>query len=225
MLEKWRGPERRRRNVEEKTIRRGRPSKIAKGSKKKTLGIRASVGLANRLLAAAETNDRSLSQEAELRLERSFDREELLPELMEQAFGPGVAGLLLLLGRVMPEVGRSVNVQKHGLEGPHWMADPDAFAEALAAALEIIEEFRPQGARELSGAELAVGSRFARRRILEVAIEGAPYPAGWKAWIDLARRLLGPDLLAQSKLRREEAERSRRIHAARQKGQDGRDGS
>ena len=52
----------------------GRPVTASKPGQKATLGIRATATLKDRLAVAAKRNDRSLSQEAELRLEASFQR-------------------------------------------------------------------------------------------------------------------------------------------------------
>jgi len=59
--------------IDRRPMRPGRPAIAAKQGQKATLGIRATAELKDRLIAAANRNDRSLSQEAELRLERSFE--------------------------------------------------------------------------------------------------------------------------------------------------------
>src|SRR4051794_23489929 len=56
----------------------GRPVTTAKEGEKATLGIRASASLKEQLLSAAEVTGRSLSAEAEFRLERSFLFDRLL---------------------------------------------------------------------------------------------------------------------------------------------------
>jgi hypothetical protein len=79
-------------------IKRGRP----------TVGLRVPLSLRvtpefkERLDAAAEQSGRSQSQEAELRLERSFDRQDLLLDVLVMTFGSKqTAGLVILLGMVM----------------------------------------------------------------------------------------------------------------------------
>lgn len=57
----------------EKRRRTGRPTTAPVEGQKSTLSIRASANLKRNLQSAAEANARSLSQEAELRLEQSFD--------------------------------------------------------------------------------------------------------------------------------------------------------
>jgi hypothetical protein len=55
----------------------GRPTRPPKPGERVTLGLRVTAELKNRIEAAANEKGRSLSQEAEFRLERSFDREDI----------------------------------------------------------------------------------------------------------------------------------------------------
>src|SRR5437868_12650617 len=71
------------------------------------VGFRAPRELKERLEAAASRNGRSLSTEAQIRLERSFEKQSLLSEALELAYGPRLAGVLFLLGELMAEVGTS----------------------------------------------------------------------------------------------------------------------
>jgi hypothetical protein len=54
--------------------------------------------LGNASSSASEQSGRSLNQETELRIERSFDREELLPQVLTLAYGEEIAGHLMRLG-------------------------------------------------------------------------------------------------------------------------------
>src|SRR5262245_43088405 len=69
------------------------------------LGVRVTPEAKRRLEKAAAEFGRSISQEAELRLERSFDRDDLLNEVLSLAYGRQVAGILMLLGSVLPRAG------------------------------------------------------------------------------------------------------------------------
>jgi hypothetical protein len=96
---------------------------------------------------AAETG-RSITQEAELRLEQGFATESLLAEALALAYGPKLAGLLLEAGDLLTEVGRSVAFDAtNTLEGAeNWLSHPLAYAEAVKALAAILEEgFRPAG--------------------------------------------------------------------------------
>jgi hypothetical protein len=55
------------------------------------VGFRISPELRKRLDVAAIEKTRSLSQEAEFRLEMSFSKEDLLPSVQQLAYGPGLA--------------------------------------------------------------------------------------------------------------------------------------
>jgi hypothetical protein len=57
---------------------RGRPPKDEPERKSDHISFRARPGLRARLIAAAEKSERTVSQEIEHRLERSFERDELL---------------------------------------------------------------------------------------------------------------------------------------------------
>lgn len=61
----------------------GRPLVAGKQGKKSAIGSLLNAELKNKLIAEARSNDRSLSQEIELRLERSFDHEWIIQRLRE----------------------------------------------------------------------------------------------------------------------------------------------
>jgi hypothetical protein len=63
-----------------------------------TLGLRVTADMKNRIDAEAMKHGRSLSQEAELRLERSFETQSLLPQVLELAYGEGLAALMADIG-------------------------------------------------------------------------------------------------------------------------------
>ena len=60
--------------------RTGRPIKPAEGEGQVSLGLRVEANLKRRVEAAAEENDRTLSQEVERRVDRSFDPRLLLDD-------------------------------------------------------------------------------------------------------------------------------------------------
>jgi hypothetical protein len=66
---------------------------------RKPLSLRVTPTIRDRLDAAAEQNGRSISQEAEFRLERSFDHQDLLNEVLEFAYGRSIADHLLTIGK------------------------------------------------------------------------------------------------------------------------------
>jgi len=69
--------------------RMGRPTKAPKSGERVSLGLRVTADIKRKLDAAAVASGRSQSQEAELRLERSFERDEFRREaeaLFEKMF-------------------------------------------------------------------------------------------------------------------------------------------
>jgi hypothetical protein len=74
----------------------GRPRQRAPvAGERVSLGLRVTAELKLRLDSAAAAAGRSQSQEAELRLEQSFERQALLPQILDLAYGRKAAGLLL----------------------------------------------------------------------------------------------------------------------------------
>jgi TraY domain-containing protein len=107
------------------------------------LGTRVTPELKQRLDAAAEHSGRSQAQEIEFRLERSFDRGDLLTDVLEIAFGQGVAGLLLAVGIAMDNAGRRASSGEPGAP-PRWSDQPLAYDQATQAAQAILTAFQPR---------------------------------------------------------------------------------
>jgi uncharacterized protein (DUF1778 family) len=84
--------------VEEETKRgRGRPTV----GERVSLGLRVTPEMKRQLDTAAEQSGRSQSQEAELRLEHTFDRQGLLSEVLVLRYGTTIAADLMWLGEIM----------------------------------------------------------------------------------------------------------------------------
>jgi hypothetical protein len=104
---------------------------------------------------AAEESRRSLTQEAELRLERSFDRQDLLLEVLTMSFGSKqLAGLVFMLGLVMLEAGDQMAYRllddkdaDFGVlsDAAFWLAAPQVCDVAIEAAITVLESIRPSG--------------------------------------------------------------------------------
>lgn len=73
--------------------------------KRVMLGLRVTPEIKQQLDDAAQRSGRSQSQEAELRLERSFDRQGLLQEVLELSYGPEVAAELIKIGGIALRLG------------------------------------------------------------------------------------------------------------------------
>lgn len=177
--------------------RRGRPTTPARVGERSTLSIRANALLKSRLLAAAESNSRSLSQEAELRLEQSFRDQLLLHEILELAFGKPLAGILLTIGGSMNETGRiAALAETRTLEGSAaWLDNPYGYDQAVQAALQIFEGLRPEGDPAATRGKLKVatenlGALIANGRLH--ALQGEGITVSLQEWAAPVRALLGP---------------------------------
>jgi hypothetical protein len=134
--------------MSENRKRTGRPLKPAETGKRVSLGLKVTSDIKQRLDAVAKLSGRTQSQEAEARLERSFRDEQLLPQLLEIAYGREVAGLLLALGSVMRDAGEHAGVRSTNSFGgaAEWFANPIAYEEARAAAATVLDALRPSRA-------------------------------------------------------------------------------
>lgn len=111
------------------------------------LGLRVTKETKQRLDQAAHISGRSQSQEAELRLEQSFNSASALFDALDLAYGRHWTGLLLLLGQVAQLTGtRAISASQFNFEGSEdWVSDPYAYDQAVRAMTFVLEAFRPRG--------------------------------------------------------------------------------
>jgi hypothetical protein len=125
----------------------GRPRREPEPGERVSLGLRVTPELKRVLDEAAASSGRSQSQEAEMRLEHSFDRGRLLSEVMSLAYGRDLAAVLIMLGDAMQIVGEKggfyTTETVEGVE--NWLDVPYAFDQAAKAANYVLEVLRPQG--------------------------------------------------------------------------------
>jgi len=186
--------------------------KIGRPTKRPTAGVRVSLGLKvtpqikERLDGAARSNGRTQSQEAEVRLERSFDREDLLSQGLSLAYGRELAGLLLLLASALEATGRLAHTLAEGNRAHaagtrrtaiparrgDWLDDPYAFDQAARAALRILEAARPRS--DGRGSPAAPDDAFgeASANSLLMAVRGQLESHLTRDEVDRVRALLGP---------------------------------
>lgn len=121
--------------------RAGRPPTDTPAGQKVTLSIRTTAVMKSRLAAAADSEGRNLSEEAERRLEGSFRDERLLDAALGMADDPVNAGLMLLVGQIFNAASQIAYL--HGFS--HWLDDP--FTSDLVARLmrDLIEGRRSEG--------------------------------------------------------------------------------
>ena len=168
----------------------GRPGRKPNEGERVGLSLRVTPETKRTLDAAAEKAGRSLSQEAEYRLERSFQNEQLLPQLLDMAYGRQLAGLLIALGRSMRDAGWFVGMQSNEpFSGwGDWFSSPVAYGAAVVAAKEVLHGF---GSEDDLDAEVVRLGRELAARILEALRN--PGPGGEIGdWAKPVRELLGP---------------------------------
>jgi TraY domain-containing protein len=127
--------------------RMGRPPKAPTPGERIGMSLRVTPDMKNRLDQAAQDNGRSLSQEAEVRLEQSFRDDDLLPQLMAAAYGERLAGVLMMVGAAMSLAGRGTGtLTTLNAEGAaNWMDHPWAFEQSRAAIDRVLDTVRPEG--------------------------------------------------------------------------------
>src|SRR6266576_1167682 len=89
--------------------RRGRRPK---DQKRIPLSLRITPRVKEWLVKEAAESGRSLTQEAEFRLEGSFLRQALFDEVLDLAYGPRLAGVIRLIGRVLTDTGPHAAAEK-----------------------------------------------------------------------------------------------------------------
>lgn len=114
------------------------------------LNVRMREGLRAKLEQSAKRNLESLNREVVDRLERSFDRQDLLIEALSLTYGRRLAGLLMVIGRALQDAGRQgAFAADMRSNRENWMDVPFAYQQAVVAALSVMDKLKPSG--ELTG--------------------------------------------------------------------------
>ena len=103
--------------------KRGRPSKAPKKGERNSLGFRVTADLKKKLMQSAEASGRSVSQDAEFRLEQSFSVENVLAQMIGS---PAVLALCVIAGQAIRLVEKET--------GKIWTEDEETNQEARRAA-------------------------------------------------------------------------------------------
>jgi hypothetical protein len=96
------------------------------------MSFRATPELKNRIEQEAAENGRSISQEIEMRLAQSFRDAGALDQALDMAFGPQLAGLLVLTGRAMRQISQYAEARDLLANRPH------DFATSITAARQVL---------------------------------------------------------------------------------------
>ncbi len=123
----------------------GRPKlRDADPGEKVTMSVRITQEMKTRLEELATATGRSQSQEAEIRLARSFEREDLLPEVLTLAYGRESAGLLMAIGLIMKVVGDEFHVRDLSFDGAQpWTDNAVAFGNVAHTILVLLDAAKP----------------------------------------------------------------------------------
>jgi hypothetical protein len=109
--------------------KRGRPAKYA--AKRVTISVRLQQSVYQQVAAAAEAHGRSISEEFEQRINRSFEDETAFPD-------PELRQLAIRLITRFSDAGRLVDINRSGTARPvrEWINDPDSYEGAMLAVIE-----------------------------------------------------------------------------------------
>ena len=180
------------RKLEGKRI--GRPTKAPVAGERIQIGVQVAPNVKTRLEASAERSHRSLSREAEFRLDRSFDREDLLSEALALAYGRKVAGILLAIAYVMDAASRLAERNIWNPFRKDWTDDPERFDHAVQAATALLYAVRPPGeipdrSSERSSDRRDPGTWLISELLLALRDDNSEFPAEVATEV---KQLLGP---------------------------------
>lgn len=132
-----------------------KPSKTV--AKRVPLSLRVTPEMKDKLDAAAADSGRSLTQEIELRLERSFERQNILRDVLVLAYGPHLAGFIQAIGDAafrtvagvhpMLWLGTDIDPRK-ATPFNRALIEPWIFDQVARGTMAIIEHLRPPGSAE-----------------------------------------------------------------------------
>jgi TraY domain len=182
-----------------------KPSPANRGERR-SLGLKVTPTTKNLLDLAAKENGRTQSQEAEARLERSFQLT-TVKDALELTYGREIAGVLLTLAREFVKQGRigaAVAAQSRGSDPNEksWWEDPHAYDRAARGANAIIEAFRPTGTPISDLNMVAAFSVGITLAAIKNPHWGEKFPFEHRNWdlehfAEQMREMLGPELVAR----------------------------
>ena len=127
------------------------PTPESSEPKRFTVGMRVGKAARERLEKAAAKSGRSLSQEAELRLERSFDQQANALDALTLKYGDRFAKILIAAADAGQYAGRGYGamVAKDRGDGiENWTEYPTAYQRAVETMAEVFKTTRPPGGQK-----------------------------------------------------------------------------
>ena len=123
----------------QKKRRGGWPARTPEPGERVPMSFRVTPGFKAKLDLAAKLSGRSLAQEIELRLERSFDEERHLTDALELGFGRSVAGLMLAIGYLVKEA----TPARRSPGEIDWLSDIEAFRSLIESIDLLLQAIDP----------------------------------------------------------------------------------
>jgi hypothetical protein len=187
-----------------RTAKKRKPGRPPDPVQRVPLSLRVTPQVKGHLDALSSASGRSISQEAELRLEQSFRTEQQAWQPLEAAFGARQAGLMLIIGRLMYAAGAMAFDYKPGLHPfSKWMDQHNASENVRDAVSHFLTKMIPAAAGQpvRDEKDLTLDRGFTDNTIqliLEEVATGAAAEAAdnpdFKRWARQVRELLGEDL-------------------------------
>jgi hypothetical protein len=121
-------------------------SKGAEVGKRYPLNMRTTFEVRRELERAAAATGRSLAQEAEHRIQQTFQNQKILQEALDLSFGPEISGLLMVIGDVMRTTAQTVAFTSTGDPSiENWSEYPLIYDAVARAVATVFEQHNPRG--------------------------------------------------------------------------------
>jgi hypothetical protein len=184
------------------TSRQRRP----KDQKRIPLSMRITPELRDRLVTEAGENGRSITQEAEIRLQQSFREQNSLDQALDFKYGRDMVGVLLLVehlfGQAEAECNWTKSLAGQPPAGQYWANDPFVFEQTMRAVVRALDALRPAGdssgplraenGEDVSGLSANAGARAAATFLAALVDPAANH---WGRWARPIAARLGPELV------------------------------
>jgi TraY domain len=178
--------------AKEKVTARRRPGRPVSGSEGKysSFTFRLTTRVRRELEKLAKASGRSLSEEAQRRIEIGLLAQHALPSGLDLAFGYQTSALLLLIGD-LEGAGERLELD--------WINDPAKFADMRGKVDLLFDTFAPYG----PPAEMSPETAAAARQLLHRLLAKAPHPL-YKDWARERCLRLGDTAVTRAMLRLED---------------------
>jgi hypothetical protein len=165
--------------------RRGRPNLPAGEGKRYALGLRTTKELRDLLQQAADLSGRSLAQEIEFRLERSFERERTLAELLTASLGGERTSRHV---QALAGIACNLSVLSEQGSADAWLNDHKLFTLVRERWNNYLDTFQPSTPNTRRGKKVAIELL----NMIEKAKETDPRGAAFMAYLLASEPIMTP---------------------------------